>query len=94
MALQYRRSGGVDIGHQIVGFLIAAVRMITFGQHKIGGGEVPCGDRPDIDPESLEKRECVVEEQFLALPSADKVRSAESRQHRLSLIKVNVSSAL
>jgi hypothetical protein len=87
MALQYRRPGGIDIGHQIVGFLVAAVGMVTFGEHKIGGGEFPCRDRPDIDPEPLEKRKRVLEEQFSALPAAGKVHSAESRQHRLSLIK-------
>src|SRR5438477_11192511 len=87
MALQYRRPGGVDIGHQIVGFLISAVGMITFGQRKISGGEFPCGDRPDIDPEPLEKRKRVFEEQFLALPAADKVHAAESRQHWLILTK-------
>jgi len=37
MAPQYRRPGGINIGHQIVGFLIAAVRMIALGQREICG---------------------------------------------------------
>jgi len=78
-ASQYRRSCSIDIGHQIVGLLIAAVGMITFGQRKIGRREFPRGDRPDIDSEPLEKRECVFQEQFLALPAADNVRAVETR---------------
>lgn len=64
MALQDGRSGGVDVGHQLLRLLIAAVGMVAFGKGEIGGGEFPGRDRPDVDPEPFEKRQCVFEKQL------------------------------
>ena len=77
MAPQYRRPGGVNIGHQIVGILIAAVGMIALGQREICGREFPCRDRADIDPKPLKQCQCVLGKQLLALPEVVKVRCVE-----------------
>ena len=77
MAFQNGRPGGVDVGHQLVGRLVAAVGVVALGEGEIGGGEFPGGDRPDVDPEPLEKCECVVEEQLQPCPRLVKVRPAE-----------------
>jgi hypothetical protein len=63
MTLQNGCPGGVDIGHQLVGFLIAAVGVIAFGEAEVSGGEFLRRDRSDIDPEPLEECECVGKEQ-------------------------------
>ena len=55
MALQNGRPGGVDVGHQFVGRLVAAVGVVALGEDEIGGGEFLGGDRPDVDPEPLEE---------------------------------------
>jgi hypothetical protein len=77
VALQDGRPRGVDVGHQLVGRLVAAVGVIALGEDEIGGGEFLGGDRPDVDPEPLEKRECVVEEQLQPCPRLVKMRPAE-----------------
>ena len=55
MALQNGRPGGVDVGHQFVGRLVAAVGVVALGEDEIGGGEFLGGDRPDVDPEPPEE---------------------------------------
>jgi hypothetical protein len=77
VALQDGCPGGVNVGHQLVGRLVAAVGVVALGEDEISGGEFLDGDRPDVDPEPFEKRECVVEEQLQPCPRLVKVRTAE-----------------
>jgi hypothetical protein len=67
-------AGGVDVGHQLVRVLVAAVGVVALGELEIGGGEFLGGDRPGVYPEPLEQCEGVVEEQ-LSSTAADKVLS-------------------
>ena len=77
MAFQNGGPGGVDVGHQLVGRLVAAVGVVALGEDEIGGGEFFAGDRSDVNPEPLEKCECIVEEQLQPCPRLVKVRPAE-----------------
>jgi hypothetical protein len=61
VGVQNARPCGVDVGHQIMGFLIAAIGVVPLGKGKIGRGKVPRRYRPDVDPEPMEQRECVVQ---------------------------------
>src|SRR5271170_2161775 len=63
-ALQNGRPGCIDVGHQLMGLLIAAVGVVALGQHKIGGRELLGGDRPDVDPEPLEQRHSIIGKQL------------------------------
>jgi hypothetical protein len=67
-AFQNGRSGGVDVGHQLVGLLIAEVGVVALGQRKIGGRELSGGDRPDVDPEPLEQRHSIIRKQLSPCP--------------------------
>ncbi len=69
-----------------MGRLIAAVGVVALGEDEIGGGEFLGGDRPDVDPEPLEKCECVVEKQLQLCPRLVKVRPAETA---VTPVKVN-----
>src|SRR5215469_11657726 len=66
VALQNNRAGGVDVGHQLVCVLIAAVGVVALGELEIGRGKLLAGDRPGVDPEPLEQCKGVVEEQISA----------------------------
>src|SRR5215472_17585072 len=66
VALQNNRAGGVDVGHQLVCALIAAVGVVALGELEISRGELLAGDRRGVDPEPLEQCKGVVEEQFSA----------------------------
>ena len=67
-ALQNGCPGGVDVGHQLVGLLIAPVGVVTFGQRKIGSGELSGGDRPDVDPQPSEQRHSLIGKQLSPCP--------------------------
>ena len=49
-ALQNGRPGGVDVRHQLMGLLVAAVGVVALGEGETGGSEFLGGDRPDVDP--------------------------------------------
>src|ERR1700730_16240857 len=70
-ALQNGRPGGVDVGHQLMGLLIAAVGVVPLGQRKIGGRELLGGDRPDVDPEPLEQRHSIIRKQLSPSPQSE-----------------------
>jgi hypothetical protein len=57
--------------------------VVALGEGEIGGGEFLGGHRSDVDPEPLEKRECVVEEELRPCPRLVKVRPQRSRSLRL-----------
>ena len=70
-ALQNGRPGGVDVGHQLMGLLIAAIGVVALGQRKIGGRELLGGDRPDVDPEPLEQRYSIIRKQLSPCPQSE-----------------------
>ena len=70
-ALQNGRPGGVDVGHQLMGLLIAAVGMVALGQRKIRGRELLGGDRADVDPEPLEQRHSIIRKQLSPCPQSE-----------------------
>ena len=39
VVLRNNRAGGVDVGHHLVGVLVAVVAVVALGELKIGGGE-------------------------------------------------------
>ena len=63
--------------------------MVALGQRKICGGKFRRGDRSDIDPEPIEQRKRVFQEQLSAPSVAVNLRSVETRHPCLSLKKVN-----
>jgi hypothetical protein len=65
------RPGGVDVGHQLMGLLIAAVGVVALGQRKIGDRELLGGDRPDVDPEPLEQRHSIIRKQLSPSPQSE-----------------------
>ena len=40
VGVQNARPCGVDVGHQVMGFLIAAIGVVALGEGKIGRGEI------------------------------------------------------
>ena len=52
----------------------------AFGELEIGGGELLSGDRPGIDPEPLEQRKGIVEEQFKLCCGSQGAVDLESRK--------------
>src|SRR5260370_11561576 len=87
-ALQNGRPGSVDVGHQLLGLLIAAVGVVALCQRKIGSSELPCGDRPDVDPEPLEQRHSIIRKQLLPCPQYEGVFHRNSADP-LRLTKIN-----
>jgi len=70
-AFQNGRPGRVDVGHQLMGLLIAAVGVVALGQRKIGGRELLGGDRSDVDPEPLEPRHSIIRKQLSPCPQSE-----------------------
>jgi hypothetical protein len=70
-ALQNGCPGGVDVGHQLMGLLVAAVGVVALGQRKIGRRELLGGDRPDVDPEPLEQRHSIIRKQLSPSPQSE-----------------------
>ena len=84
-ALQNGRPGRVDVGHQLMGLLIAAVGVVALGQRKIGGRELLGGDRPDVDPEPLEQRHSIIWKQLSPCPQYERAFHRNSGRH----VKIN-----
>src|SRR3984893_15992410 len=68
-----------------MGLLIAAVGVVALGQRKIGDRELLGGDRPDVDPETLEQRHSIIRKQLSPCPQS------EGAFHRNSGINVKIN---
>ena len=67
LALQNDRPGSIDVGHQLVGFLVSTIGVVAFRESEIGRRELCRGERGDIDPEAFEEGQGVFERQFQLL---------------------------
>src|ERR1700738_691687 len=81
-ALQNGCPGGVDVGHQLMGLLVAAVGVVALGQRKIGDRELLGGDRSDVAPEPLEQRHSIIRKQTVTLPAVRRCFPQKFRQKR------------